>query len=438
LSIFNISCVGFSNGAGKRIWLSGALALMLAFGLYSNAPVAGQSVDELQKLKQEKQQKLNEINKKISGIQSEIKETKAKASSLGNEIKLVNLEIAETEAQIEANREKIDETNLEIAEVTDQIVKTQADIKKTKENLIQLIRQLNELDEMSPLEIALENDNLTEFIDQIQYTTTIQDQTNEALGEIKRLKQDLEQRQFDLKKQKAKLDDLLGQLEEAEAGLRGQRTAKQQILDQTRGQEKVYQRLLAEQKGLEEQISREIYDLEVELRSKLGNRRLPARKGLLAWPMDGVLTQGYGNTGFTALGYNFHNGIDIAGPAGTPIYAAADGVVIDAGTGAGAYGNWVTIKHTISSGGRALISLYAHMSSFKAKVGQTVKMGDLVGFEGNTGNTTRLLYGSHRGYHLHFTLFDEEGYGVADGQFTNVFGPYRVPYGYTYNPLEFL
>lgn len=427
----------FSNGVkNKRILISGAFTIMLTFSFVPQ--VVGQNVDELNSLKQDKQRKLDEINKKISGIQSDIKQTKSKASTLKNEIALVNLEIAETEAQIEATGDNIDATNLEIADVTDQIIKTEVEIKKTKENLKQLIRQLNEMDEMSPLEIALDNDNFTEFLDQLQYATTIQDQTQGTLGQVKKLKEELDQRQLDLKKQKAKLDELQNQLELAQAGLSGQRTAKQSILDQTRGQEKIYQKLLAEQEGLEEQISKEIYNLEAEIRKKLGNRRLPPKKGLLAWPMNGTLTQGYGNTGFTSLGYNFHNGIDVASAAGTPIYAVADGVVLDAGTGQGAYGNWVTIKHAVTAGGRSLISLYAHMSSFKVRDGQEIKQGDLIGFEGNTGNTTRLLYGPHRGYHLHFTLFDEEGYGVAAGAYPNIFGPYRVPYGYTYNPLEFL
>jgi len=70
--------------------------------------------------------------------------------------------------------------------------------------------------------------------------------------------------------------------------------------------------------------------------------------------------------------------------------------------------------------------------------GQSVQMGDLVGFEGNTGNTTRLLYGPHRGYHLHFTIFDARGFGVQDGAYPNIYGPYTVPFGATYNPLDFL
>ena len=415
-----------------------ALALVFNFGL--KPQVLGVDTTDLTKLKQEKQKKLDEVLKKIADYSAEIKLRRSQTNSLKNEIAIINLEIVQTEAQIDATTQKIDQTNLQIAEVTDQIIKTEKEIFDQKDILKQLIGEINDLDQRTPLEIALENDNFQEFLDQVQYLTSIQERSQEVLTKIKALKTDLEIEQADLKKEKSDLDDLKSSLALAEAGLSGQRKGKQQVLDQTRGQERVYQKLLAESQNLEDQIAKEIFDLEVEIRKKMGNNRLPSIKGLLAWPMDGIMTQGYGNTGFTALGYNYHNGIDLAGPAGTPIYAAADGEVIDNGTGSGAYGNWVAIKHNIAtkSGNRALITLYAHMSSFRMKVGQMVKQGDLVGFEGNTGNTTRLLYGPERGYHLHFTVFDAEGYGVSEGKYSNIYGAYRVPYGYTYNPLEFL
>ncbi len=201
-----------------------------------------------------------------------------------------------------------------------------------------------------------------------------------------------------------------------------------------------YQRLLAGSKNEEANLQKEVADLDAQIRAKLGNKRIPAAKGVLAWPIDGILTQGYGNTGFTALGYNFHNGIDIAAPAGAPVYAAADGVVINTDMSDASYGNWVAIKHNIStkSGSSQIITLYCHMRSFKAVPGQQIKAGDLIGYEGNTGNTTKKLYGPERGYHVHFGVYDAEGFGVSDGKYSNIYGPYKVPYGYTYNPLDFL
>jgi len=172
----------------------------------------------------------------------------------------------------------------------------------------------------------------------------------------------------------------------------------------------------------------------------LGNKSIPASKGVLQWPVDGILTQGYGNTGFTALGYNFHNGVDIAGPAGTAVYAAADGTVVDTDQSDVSYGNWVAIKHNIStsSGSDQIVTLYGHLRTIKVTPGQTVKQGDVIGYEGNTGNTTKKLYGPERGYHVHFGVYDADGFSISPGAYTKIYGPYKIPYGYTYNPLDFL
>lgn len=420
-------------------FITGLLIASVLIVVTVNPSTTAQTADELQKQKAEKQRKLDEIEKKIGEYQAEIKATQKEANTLANQIKSLNLEIASTEAQIEVAENKIEATNLEIADVTEKIIQTQKEIAKQKDILKALIADINDLDQRSPLEIALENDNFDQFLDQIQYISSIQQQSQETLTKIKLLEAELEERQNALKLEKAKLDELRAQLDLAKASLVGQQRAKQQVLDQTRGQERAYQRLLGEQENLEDALEKEINDLDNKIAQMLGNTKLRPAKGLLAWPMKGTMTQGYGNTGFRSLGYSFHNGLDIAAPAGTPIYAAADGVVEAVGTGQGAYGNWVAIKH--SSGkfaGKAIITLYAHMSSFRVKDGQSVKMGDLIGFEGNTGNTTRLLYGPHRGYHLHFTVFDARGFGIAPGSNTKAFGAYQVPYGAPYNPLDFL
>ncbi len=420
--------------------ISGILiACVVIVALGAKPHTNAQSADELQKQKAEKQKALDEIERKIAEYNTEIKATQKQANTLQNQIKTLNLEIASTEAQIQATENKIDATNLEIADVTEKIVQTQKDIAEQKVILKALIADINDLDQRSPLEIALQNDNFDEFLDQVQYISSIQEQSQETLTKIKQLEADLEARQATLKIEKAKLDELHEQQDLAKASLEGQQRAKQQVLDQTRGQERAYQRLLGEQEKLEDALEKEINDLDSQIAAKLGDTKLRPSKGLLMMPMKGTLTQGYGNTGFTSLGYSFHNGLDIAAPAGTPIYAAADGTVNDTGTGQGAYGNWVAIKHDGGKfAGKAIITLYGHMSSFRAKKGAAIKQGDLVGFEGNTGNTTRLLYGPHRGYHLHFTVFDARGFGVAPGANTKVYGAYDVPYGAPYNPLDFM
>jgi len=87
-----------------------------------------------------------------------------------------------------------------------------------------------------------------------------------------------------------------------------------------------------------------------------------------------------------------HAGLDFAAPQGTPIYATADGVVITAGNTANGYGNHVVIDH-----GYGYQTLYGHMVRVKARRGDHVKRGDLIGYVGSTGKST----GPHCHYEVH-------------------------------------
>jgi murein DD-endopeptidase MepM/ murein hydrolase activator NlpD len=118
------------------------------------------------------------------------------------------------------------------------------------------------------------------------------------------------------------------------------------------------------------------------------------RKALLRTPVDGFrVSSGFGMRKHPILGYSkLHKGIDFAAPSGTPIYAAGDGVIEEAGR-KGAYGNYVRIKH-----GGTYRTAYAHLSRFAKgmKVGRRVRQGEVIGFVGSTGRST--------GPHLHYEV----------------------------------
>jgi len=90
-----------------------------------------------------------------------------------------------------------------------------------------------------------------------------------------------------------------------------------------------------------------------------------------------------------------HEGIDLVAPVGTPVYAAADGVVVGAAPNGG-YGNWIRIDHTTR-----LATVYGHLDRFAPGIeaGASVVRGDLIGFVGSTGRST--------GAHLHFELLSD-------------------------------
>jgi murein DD-endopeptidase MepM/ murein hydrolase activator NlpD len=118
------------------------------------------------------------------------------------------------------------------------------------------------------------------------------------------------------------------------------------------------------------------------------------RKALLRTPVDGFrVSSGFGMRKHPILGYSkLHKGIDFAAPSGTPIYAAGDGVVEEAGR-KGAYGNYVRLKHN-----GTYRTAYAHLSRFAKgmKVGRRVRQGEVIGFVGSTGRST--------GPHLHYEV----------------------------------
>jgi murein DD-endopeptidase MepM/ murein hydrolase activator NlpD len=88
----------------------------------------------------------------------------------------------------------------------------------------------------------------------------------------------------------------------------------------------------------------------------------------------------------------FHAGLDFTAPQGTPIYATANGVIKTAGLSDGGYGNHVIIDH-----GYGYETLYGHMVRIKARRGQRVNRGEVIGYVGSTGKST----GPHCHYEVH-------------------------------------
>ena len=116
---------------------------------------------------------------------------------------------------------------------------------------------------------------------------------------------------------------------------------------------------------------------------------------LLRTPVDNArMTSRYGMRRHPILGYNrMHQGIDFGAGRGTPVFAAGDGVVVEARRWGG-YGNWVRVRH---SGG--FETGYAHLSRFAKglRAGQRVKQGQVIAYVGSTGAST--------GPHLHYEIW---------------------------------
>jgi len=120
----------------------------------------------------------------------------------------------------------------------------------------------------------------------------------------------------------------------------------------------------------------------LELRNRYARRmHLVSQPSL--WPVDGRLMGPFGQRSdpFSGEG-EFHTGVDISAPAGTPVRAAADGIVVHS-EWSGGYGRLVIVDH-----GGGTETYYAHLSKFFAQTGQEVRRGETIGFVGATGRVT--------------------------------------------------
>ena len=111
------------------------------------------------------------------------------------------------------------------------------------------------------------------------------------------------------------------------------------------------------------------------------------------WPVMGPITSSFGQREDPVLGNGegeFHKGLDISAPDGTPVRATADGTVKQAELVNG-YGREVTLDH-----GHGLETCYGHMSGFAVMPGETVVRGQVIGYVGHSGRVT--------GSHLHYEV----------------------------------
>ena len=117
---------------------------------------------------------------------------------------------------------------------------------------------------------------------------------------------------------------------------------------------------------------------------------LPSGEFRLFWPVNPVKI----NRGFRPSTDPDHDGIDLGGPRGIPVSAAHEGVVIYAGNGFRGYGKMVMVEYSPE-----WATLYAHLNEIRAREGQQVKPGDVIGAMGRTGQAS--------GVHLHFELIHQ-------------------------------
>ncbi len=205
--------------------------------------------------------------------------------------------------------------------------------------------------------------------------------------------------------QKQKLDRRLDELQKARAKLVRLEKAAKAALAQQRAQ---YAKLASDKAKLRSSMAaaaaarkRLQHRIDGIVARQFNQGHIPSQyNGTLRWPMPGTVTQPFGCTGFSwepPMGScaHFHNGIDIVAPYGTAVRASGAGQVVYCGWNYadGADPAWIVIIAHSSS----LTTWYAHLKPIcPAHAGASVRAGQVIGYEGNTGHST--------GAHLHWMV----------------------------------
>lgn len=406
------------------------LALVFIFAAHGFFTVhaADFSIIELKKEIETKNLEIQKLEEQEKQFKQNIAETKKTAKTLGNQLVSIEKNIKSINSEIKLNEAKISRANLEIRVFGKEISDKEAEIVAGKEGMAGIFRIIYERDKEGYLAILIQNSSLSSFLARFNEFISIQNKFKEYVSVLKNLKAEFESKKKNEEDKKNELANLQSVFSDKKTLQASQQKEKAQILTVTKNQEKLYQQLLKKTEEKEEEVLRELEELEDKLRVLIDPQSLPPQiKGFFMRPAEGRFSQLFGKTSFAIRSdfYDFHNGVDIANVYGTPIVAAYKGKVINIGDTdrycpRGAYGKYVLIDHENN-----LATFYTHLSLIKVKVGDKLEAGQLIGYMGRSGLTT--------GSHLHFTVYDSRTVEVKQSR---VCGP--MPYGGSLDPMGYL
>jgi len=377
------------------------LALVMVFSMMpisASAATSDQIKQELKVLEEQNaaiQKEINAIQSKYDANASEIQDLVDKKSAIDQEIGLLNNQIVNINAQIIAYGQLIADTQVELDDAEVRLTELS---QKNKDR----IQAMEEEGSVSYWEVIFEANSFTDLLDRINMMEEIAAADQRRLQEMRDIAAEVTANQDTLEMGKADLEQTRAELDETQAYLEEKRTESDDLLRELVKKQEEFQVLLDESEAAQDALMQDIAAKEKEL-SKAKYEEELAKLALqgqnppssASWikPVSGyTLTSPFGMRLHPVLGYNrMHNGIDMACPQGTPIYATRAGTVTTASYQAGGAGNYVSINH-----GDGFASIYMHMTHYVVSAGQSVSQGQLIGYVGSTGIST--------GPHLHFGI----------------------------------
>jgi len=398
-------------------------------------------IDDLREKITSRNNEIKDLEREIDEYKNQLEVLGGQTTTLNSAIKTLDLTQKKLDIDIQVTGKKINGTLLTIDSLYYEIEETKEKITHGTHTLRELIRTLYDLESRSFVEILLANRSFSSFWSSLEGYERFQKGVGENVASLSSLKLSLEKKKNDSENEKNRLTALKGQFSDQKEIVNQNKTEKQVLLQETKSKEANYKSLLEDRLAQKEALEKEINEYEAQLKFELDPSSLPPTgSGALNWPLQNIrITQYFGNTPFATQNpqvYNGggHNGIDLGASIGTPVYASANGVVVDTGDTDTqcykvSYGKWILVRHN-----NGLSTLYAHLSLVSVSPGQEVGSGSVIGYSGSTGYST--------GPHLHYAVFASQAVEVTSEYRSRVCGTYlKLPLsarsGYL-NPLSYL
>jgi murein DD-endopeptidase MepM/ murein hydrolase activator NlpD len=415
--------------------LKSSLILIIFLSAGHWPAVYSATYQDLQNQIDAKKQLLDQLSAEEARYNEELLKTQAAKKTLNNEVTLIKSELNNINFKIKVTQTQIDKLILEIEQLKLESQSTQEDMGFQKEVLAQNLRNLYEQDRenANTLVVFLKNAKLSDAMLEVENTVNFGKSIEDNVNQLQVLKDQLNTQKTDSENKKKELEAAKNTLANRKTIATSIQNEKSDLLAKTKNQEKNYQNLLSDVAKRQDEAAAEIDRLEESLKAQIDPNLLPSNgSGILLWPVNGKITQGFGVSSFSRYLYSkgvyktpSHNGIDIQASIGTSVVAADDGKVVAVGNQdkycyRAAYGKFIVISHN-----NYLTTLYAHLSLQTVQVGDIVKRGELIGYVGSTGFST--------GSHLHFTVYFGPTFRMDSSKFC---GP--LPIGAPVNPLNYL
>jgi murein DD-endopeptidase MepM/ murein hydrolase activator NlpD len=340
--------------------------------------------------------------RELARIQSQISNAEAQMNAIGTLINNLNREIASQQALIAQTKATIDDLNRQIRFGEADLTRLKAHMSVRDELLNQRMRYVDAHGAMNYAELVLTSNNFNQMMNRMIAAQQVAASDRKLLDDLAQQHSAIALANDALGVKRSQVTALLVQQQATEADLQKSLVAQaaamafaKQLEVQLSAQ---YAAVQAQRAAIDAQVASLQQKYEAAARAAGGGT------GQFEWPEPqcghGCISQGFGCNSYWFEQYEpscpyphrIHTGIDIAGSYGTPIIAADTGVVYFY-PGSYGYGNYIVMIH-----GNGYSTLYGHLSRFNTSMGSgaIVARGDVIGYEGSTGNST--------GPHLHFEI----------------------------------